>query len=1000
MFIPDEIKDGGSYRKLKKDFGGRKGLLTSLHTDASKGIDHHTVHEREKVYGDNKPLVKKMTTFIEFVWECFEDLTLRILLVAALVSLILGLIHDPSTGWLEGVAIFFAVAIVVIVTSVNNYLKELKFRKLSQEAHQRNIPVMRDGKEMHVSVFDLVVGDIAKIGGGDVMPVDAMVLFSSNLLTDESAMTGEADMVKKSKKQTDKSSPFLLSGSQVSNGNATVVVLTVGANTFSGKILKGIQEDEEGETPLQMKLNGIAELIGKIGLAMALLTFIVLIIKGIVIFDTDEVIESIYPFLDGFIIAVTIVVVAVPEGLPLAVTLSLAFSVNEMKKKNNLVRHLDASETMGQATNICSDKTGTLTQNIMKVVSMSVGGEVFENTNKDNLHEQVIEHLGEQFCHNTNASIGFTDGKETFTGSRTEIALLKLGKEWGYDYEERRDPKKIRMQVPFNSEIKKMITVVNVGSKTYVFLKGASEVVLNVCEKIIDKNNNVEHLHHSMKEKINSEVISNYASRAYRTLGFAYKVIDNEHENFYHHDGSVNYGKLEDDLIFIAIFGIQDPIRPGVPKAVADCHKAGITVRMVTGDNKETAVAIARTCGILNKDYHLEENDKVVMTGFEFRTAVEGLVVDKNDPKIKRVGNMTAFKEIVAKLRVLSRSSPEDKLILVTGLRDLNEVVAVTGDGSNDAPALKRSNVGFAMHLAGTQLAQEASDIILLDDNFASIVIAILWGRNIYDCISKFIQFQLTVNVVALSMSFIGAMNNALSKESLPQPITAVQMLWVNLIMDTFAALALATEPPNDSLLDRKPVKHDDSLLTPDMFKTIIGQCIYQMIWLIPIYFYTQDAWNYLAEDNVHYYGKNDSCNKYENTKCIKLDFPYALFFQVFVMLQVFNEINCRKLKSSELNVFKGFFNNSIFLLIVAFTIIVQVLIVTFGGAFLNVQQLNLRMHIFALVVGAGGLIFGVLFRLLPVKLFKCIHIKEEEKPAGGITGMVKKKTTRRVTLH
>lgn len=930
-----------------------------------------------------------MTTFFEFVWECFEDLTLRILVVAAIISIIVGIIETIQTGeqaWIEGLAIIFAICLVVLVTSINNYVKELKFRKLNEEAQERNITVLREGKESTISVFDLVVGDIAKVGNGDVMPVDALILWSMKLLVDESTVTGEPDLIKKGLGEGE--GAFLLSGSQIADGTGRVLVLTVGNHTFLGKNLEKILNVEETETPLQMKLNYIAEFIGKIGLAMALLTFFVLLIYAIVaqLDDTWNTSEFIKAVVDGFIVGVTIVVVAVPEGLPLAVTLSLAFSVEQMKKKNNLVRHLDASETMGQATNICSDKTGTLTQNIMKVVSIAIGEEIFEHTEKKDFNSELVKILGQHFCRNTTASVGINaSGLRTFTGSRTEIALLDLAKEWGFEYEKIRNLNDIVVQIPFNSKIKRMETVVKVDDKVYAFVKGASEVVLELCTKYIDKHGNVHDLHEDTKKKIYEEIIINYANRAYRTLGLAYKVASDS-QYFVDENGEPNTAAIEEDLILAGIVGIQDPVRPGVPEAVRTCQRAGITVRMVTGDNRDTAVAIARNCDIIPKDYKYTPGDDVVLLGEEFRNRVQGLV-DAPDGKDKIVGNLEELKKIVSHMRVLARSSPEDKFILVTGLKQLNEVVAVTGDGSNDAPALKKSNVGFAMHIAGTQLAQEASDIILLDDNFASIVTAVLWGRNIYDSISKFIQFQLTVNIVALAMSFIGAV---VLKQS---PITAVQMLWVNLIMDTFAALALATEPPVDSLLLRQPVKHDDSLLTIDMVKTITGQVIYQLSWLLFILF----AIEYIPLfDGIYIPAESKTTNGVEKVE----NYPYTLFFQTFVMMQVFNQINCRKLKSSELNVFAGFFNNWLFLFIITFTVIVQLLIVQFGGVWFETQALSLSQHLFCVGVGVGALIFGILFRLVPTRWFTFFHFKEEAKPAGGFTEIVRRKTitTRRAS--
>ena len=928
---------------------------------------------------------------MELVLECFEDLTLKILIGAALVSLVVETYEDPKMGWLDGVAILVAITIVVLVTSINNYSKEKKFRKLNEEAQERSISVIRDGEEHNISVFDLVVGDIAKVGAGDVMPVDALVLWSMKLHADESTVTGESDLIKKGTSEGE--SPFLLSGSQIADGTGKILVLTVGSNTFLGKNLEKIQNVEETETPLQEKLNYLAEQIGKGGFLVALLTFGVLIVY--VVLDCihngwGEKTGS--HIIEAFIIAVTIVVVAVPEGLPLAVTLSLAYSVNEMKKKNNLVRHLDASETMGQATNICSDKTGTLTQNIMKVVAMYVQDELFDNTESTFLHPEVKEMLGLHFCHNTTASYGIAEGREQFTGSRTEIALLKLGKLWGYEYSKLRNLKDIVLQNPFNSKLKRMQTVVRVGDKTYLFVKGASEVIVDMCHWYQAKDGKPHIIHRPHRARIEG-VISKYARHAYRTLTLAYREVQS-HEELTNEEGEMDLEGVEKNLILLGIFGIEDPIRLGVPYAVSQCKRAGITVRMVTGDNRETATAIASKCGILEPGYNPRNNDDTVMVGEEFRKRVEGLV-DAEDSNDKVVGNLEEFKNIVSKLRVLARSSPEDKFILVTGLRQLDEVVAVTGDGSNDAPALKKSNVGFAMHIAGTQLAQEASDIILLDDNFASIVIAILWGRNIYDSISKFIQFQLTVNVVALCMCFIGAVT---TKES---PLTAVQMLWVNLIMDTFAALALATEPPDRELLKRHPVKKDDSLVTVHMIKTIVGQSIYQLSWLLFILFYFPKYSTLIIGNQIC------SQNSLTDFRCADLTLEddrnskkhFTIFFQAFVMMQVFNQINCRKLKSEEINVFKGFFNNFLFLFIMVVTVVVQFLFVEVLQTAVDCESLSLNEHLFCLCVGAGALAFGIIFRMVPTKIFMCFQHQEgsisQTHGERSLTTLVRRKTTK-----
>ncbi|CAG9314516.1 unnamed protein product [Blepharisma stoltei] len=997
FFILENINHGKSLEGLN-NLGGIDGLAAKLKTDKKAGInmDKELIKKRKSYYGSNKPQAKKERTFMEMVWEALEDTTLRILIAAALISLVVGIWEDPEEGWLEGVAILVAVVIVVLVTSINNWVKEKQFRKLNQEAQERLVTVFRareNNKEDQISVFKLLVGDIIKIGAGDILPVDAVVVHSNQLVLNESSVTGESKPLKKGYDHGE--TPFLLSGSQVEEGSGTAMVVAVGKRSFQGKNIELMQQEDESETPLQMKLNRIASGIGKVGLIVALLTFGVLIIYLVVhTIDNGWTDDSWSKLISSFIIAVTIVVVAVPEGLPLAVTISLAYSVNQMKKQNNLVRHLDASETMGQATAICSDKTGTLTKNIMEVVAMYCEKRKIESIKPSEFSPAVKALLCEHFCHNSTASITVDvekdKKKEKFTGSRTEIALLKLAAILGTNYADVRDLDLIAAQVPFSSKLKRMVTVLKKGDGYIVLVKGASETVLGMCSKVVGKDGIEHDITEHDKQEMNA-TITDYAGRAYRTLTLAYKHVDRNFHVFNDED-EINQAHLESNLTLLCICGIEDPLREEVPHAVEVCQNAGITVRMVTGDNIETAVAIARKCNILPKNYKKDSpDDDTVMLGSEFRERVGKLIDDPNDnpsekdkrPRNKIVGNMPEFTKIVSKLRVLSRSSPEDKFILVTGLRQLGEVVAVTGDGSNDAPALKKSNVGFAMHEAGTQLAQEASDIVLLDDNFASIVTAIKFGRNIYDCISKFIQFQLTVNIVALVLSFIGA---AITQKS---PLTAVQMLWVNLIMDTFAALALATEPPNDSLLNRKPNKTEDSLVTPEMMKNIIGQSFYQSVWLLIILFLGPEIFGVQSGLDV------DEAWTEEN------GVHFTLFFNTFVFLQVFNEIHCRKLKSDELNIFHGFFNNWIFLFIIIMTILVQILLVTVGGEPVRCSPLTLEQHGICIAIGIGGLLFGLLVRLMPTTPFKCFKISEAPLTSAeadkGVTGLMRRKTTRKI---
>ncbi|CAG9332983.1 unnamed protein product [Blepharisma stoltei] len=970
MFILDNIKSNKS-SQLLEELGHIDGLCKNLYSDKKKGInmDDELTSERIRIYGDNKPIERKKVSFFKLLWEALDDTILRILIIAATISLIIGIIEEPSKGWLEGTAILVAVIIVVLVTAINNYIKEIQFRKLDQAAQMRLITVKREEDhrtDKQISVFDLLVGDIIKIGSGDIIPVDSVLIESNNIIADESSMTGEPDNVNKG--YGDDESPFLISGSQITDGSGTALVLAVGKNSFQGKNYEMLQQEETDETPLQQKLNWIAFGIGKVGLAVAIMTFLVLIIYLIIDVAEDGWVKETWSrLISDFIISITIIVVAVPEGLPLAVTLSLAYSVNQMKLQNNLVRHLDASETMGQATNICTDKTGTLTQNIMEVVSIYTQSQKLDHgfNLKENTKNMLIEHC----CCNTTASISVHENKETFTGSRTEIALLKLVRKFGVQYEEIRDSAEIFFQVPFSSKTKKMVTVIEKNDFYLILVKGASEAVLECCDTYWNKEEKEEAINGEMKNEIN-KIISGYAQKALRTLTMAYKRVD---KNF---SVKENVENLTENLTLLAIIGIEDPLREEVPDAVKKCQNAGIIVRMVTGDNRDTAVSIAKRCNILPEDY-IDNEEDTVMLGSEFRER-SGYLLNESDnsraesQSIKKqekliVGNFEEFKKIMKKLRVLARSSPEDKFILITGLRQMNEIVAVTGDGTNDAPALKKSNVGFAMHQAGTQLAQQASDIILLDDNFASIVTAVLWGRNIYECISKFIQFQLTVNIVALILSFVGAI--VLHKA----PLTAVQMLWVNLIMDTFAALALATEPPDIKLLENKPIKSTDSLLTPDMLKNIIAQVVFQCTCLFMILFLMPAVID--MSTGTH----------------------FTIFFNTFVFLQIFNEINCRKVKSDEKNVFKGITKNWIFLGIIIGTAIIQVLLVQFGGQPANTVPLTFLEHLFCIVIGTGALKIGILVRFLPSPKFDFLKFSEEpikrDVYERKITGFIRRRS-------
>lgn len=817
--------------------------------------------DRKRVFKDNRLPEKKGKSLLQLMWITYNDKVLILLSVAAVVSLAIGLYQtlgtkhtpgNPPVEWVEGVAIIAAIVIVVVVGSLNDYQKERQFAKLNKKKQDRDVKAVRSGKTVEISVFDILVGDVLHLEPGDMIPVDGVLVQGFNVKCDESQATGESDIIRKrpadevmsaiqNGEDLTKMDPFIQSGARVMEGVGTFMATAVGVNSSYGKTLMALNDDPE-MTPLQSKLNVIAEYIAKLGGAAGLLLFIVLFIEFLVKLKYQGSLtpaEKGQEFLNIFIVVVTIIVVAVPEGLPLAVTLALAFATTRMLKDNNLVRHLKACEVMGNATTICSDKTGTLTQNKMQVVAGTIstshrfGGaplkEGQEDTGKTSsdisaaefikmLGSDVKELLKSSIALNSTAFEGEVDGQMTFIGSKTETALLIFAKEYlgmGPVSEERANTKILQL-IPFDSGRKCMGIVVQLpNGKARLYVKGASEIVLDQCTSMLrdpSSGCSIAPLGQEHKDTV-SKLIEHYASQSLRTIGIVYKDLDKwPPPRARRVDGEkdeVQFDALFNDMVFIGLVGIKDPLREGVPEAVKACQGAGVVVRMVTGDNKLTAQAIAEDCGIL-------QPDSIIMEGPEFR----------NLSRSKQL-------EVIPKLHVLARSSPEDKRTLVGLLKNRGETVAVTGDGTNDAPALKLADVGFSMGIAGTEVAKEASAIILMDDNFNSIVKALKWGRAVNDAVKRFLQFQLTVNITAVILTFV----SAVSSESESSVLTAVQLLWVNLIMDTLAALALATDPPHESVLDRKPERRNASIVSTTMWKMIIGQAIYQLVITFLIYF-------------------------------------------------------------------------------------------------------------------------------------------------------------------
>ncbi|EAY83696.1 hypothetical protein OsI_38919 [Oryza sativa Indica Group] len=912
------IVEGHDSKKLITH-GGVTGIADKLATSPADGLStaEESIKCRQDVYGLNKFTESEVRSFWVFVWEALQDTTLIILAVCAFVSLVVGIAMEGwPKGAHDGLGIVASILLVVFVTATSDYRQSLQFKDLDKEKKKIQVQVTRNGFRQRLSIYDLLPGDVVHLAIGDQVPADGLFISGFSLLINESSLTGESEPV-----VVNEDNPFLLSGTKVQDGSCKMLITTVGMRTQWGKLMATLSEGGDDETPLQVKLNGVATIIGKIGLFFAVITFIVLsqgliskkYHEGLLLsWSGDDALEM----LEHFAIAVTIVVVAVPEGLPLAVTLSLAFAMKKMMNDKALVRHLAACETMGSATTICSDKTGTLTTNHMTVVKACICGNIKEVNNPKNasdlcseLPETVVKTLLESIFNNTGGEVVIDqDGKYQILGTPTETALLEFALSLGGNFKAKRDETKIVKMEPFNSTKKRMSVVLELpGGGCRAHCKGASEIVLAACDKFMDETGAVVPLDKTTADKLNG-IIESFANEALRTLCLGYREME---EGF-----SVEEQIPLQGYTCIGIVGIKDPVRPGVRESVATCRSAGIMVRMVTGDNINTAKAIARECGILTED-------GLAIEGPEFREK-----------------SLDELLKLIPKIQVMARSSPLDKHTLVKHLRTtFNEVVAVTGDGTNDAPALHEADIGLAMGIAGTEVAKESADVIILDDNFSTIVTVAKWGRSVYVNIQKFVQFQLTVNVVALLVNFSSACftGNA--------PLTAVQLLWVNMIMDTLGALALATEPPNDDLMKREPVGRTGKFITNVMWRNILGQSFYQFIVM----------W-YLQTQGKSMFG---------------LDGPDAevvlntIIFNSFVFCQVFNEISSREME--KINVLRGILKNYVFLGVLTSTVVFQFIMVQFLGEFANTIPLTRLQWIASVLLGLIGMPISAIIKLLPV---------------------------------
>ncbi|MDE7462551.1 MAG: calcium-translocating P-type ATPase, PMCA-type [Muribaculaceae bacterium] len=850
---------------------------------------------------------EKESLFMRFL-EKFGDPLIIILMIAGALSI--GISCYEYWGLGQGAGVFFepiGIFIAILLATGLAFIFELKadkeFALLNQVNDDEPVQVIRNGNAMQIAKKDVVVGDIVILNTGEEVPADGELLEAVSLNIDESTLTGEPICHKTTDSaQFDKDATFpsnhAMRGTKVMEGHGVMRVFAVGDKTENGKVFEAAQIDDSVKTPLNEQLDGLGDLITKVSYGFAA----AIIIGRIILYflnvpEFDWVGFSAY-FLQTLMVAVTLVVVAVPEGLPMAVTLSLAYSMRRMLKTNNLVRKMHACETMGATTVICTDKTGTLTQNQMQVYKTNFFG------------EPSNEVLYEGIAVNSTAQLDLSAAKPQVLGNPTEGALLLWLKECGTNYAELREKASRIEELPFTTERKYMATVVkSTTGQNILYVKGAPEIIFGMCKKTAGVS----------KAQIDAQLLE-YQNQAMRTLGFAYQELGDK-------DVAIADGKVvAANLTFLGIVAISDPVRLDVPNAVKEVTDAGIKVKIVTGDTPGTAKEIGRQIGLWNDK---TDNDRNIITGVEFAELSE-----------------KQLKELIGDLKIIARARPMDKKRLVEALQANNEVVAVTGDGTNDAPALKSAHVGLSMG-DGTSVAKEASDITIIDNSFSSIGRAVMWGRSLFQNIQRFILFQMTVNVAACFIVLFGAFMGMQS------PLTVTQMLWVNLIMDTFAAMALASLPPSASVMKDKPRSREAFIINRSMWKSIIGVGgVFFLFLLGLLYYFEHTDITSLTEIGKVAMGANTGLSGYE----------LSLFFTIFVFLQFWNMFNARAFATGRSAFhFKGC---SGFVLIALVILVGQILIVEFGGQFFNVEPLKFTDWAIIICSTSVVLLIGEFIRL------------------------------------
>lgn len=1002
-------------------------LGSLLRSNITKGLDPTNKEEMEwrvMKYGNNHFILKMNHSIFYYIFKCFKDPTIIILLCALIISLALGIIKDGiATGWIEATAILFALLLVISITSSLNHYKQKQFYKLNKELRQKKVVVIRNGEENQISIEDVLVGDLLKLKPGDIIEVDGILIGKGKLQIDESAFTGASTLLNKisfwemkDDKITYKATPILLSGSEVVNGNGTMLVCAVGLNTFEYKTQNNNIATESKSNPnantnanfdvndnsdlnrgdnsqsLQSQIEDLTSKIELFGYCIALLIGLIMISKSVIIsysyskplFDT----EAISSLVNALIISITIIVVAVPEGLPMAISIALAYSIHKLKKEKCLIKNIEAGETLGAINTIITDKTGVITYGELEVVSCWIEKKVFLFPSQARQLTKKMTDLIFKCIYKNTTLVESVDekGAIVLNGDKTEQALYRFVKRYNLESAKAKGKSTGDIVLPFNSENKYMMSLFRVKDEYVIFAKGNPDAIGQFCTLVQDQDNILTQYSDTKDDLIEQQ--KTYANQGIRTISFCYKILTKAQINAalmkYPEKTDGFFMSIAQEMTFAYMLGLKDQLRIETPKAIETCKIAGIEVRMITGDDLESALSIGKQIELIdpfsvneikqiaqafklvysnrntntsnstesNNQIDIKDINPIALEGEQFRLASGGYrkeYDDLNQETTYHLIDKEKFRKITKKLLIIANGAPDDKLLLVQGLRELKDVVAVTGDKTIDSISFSESDIGFSLGIQGTDLAKRSSDIILLDDSFSSIVTACKYGRNIFCCIRKFIQLQLTTNIVAVFITLLGVI---ILKTS---PLNAIQLLWINVIMDSFASLSLATDSPSDSLLEQKPYKRGEEILTTMMMINISSQAIYQTIILITLMLYGDLIFNVPSDRELDYSVWNN-VNGYQ----------FTILFNTFVFMQVFNSINMRKLSKTELNVFNGIFSNGYYLIIQLIIIIGQVLLVSYGGRAVRTQPLSYLQHLICVLIGASTLLIGYIVKLIP----------------------------------